>query len=174
MKRYIITIALVLSSLSTFAQNTIKFLGIPIDGTKREFIWKLQAKGFEYDAYYDVLTGEFNGQHVSIFVETASNRVWRVAVHEAMSLDDADIKIRFNTLLNQFSNNGKYIKVRGEKFTNADTYLVLMDKKRHEAHFSLVDKSINGRVWYRISGGHYYHIELFYENLDNAANGDDL
>ena len=70
MKRYILTFVLVLTSLSAFCQNTIKFLGIPIEGTKKEMISKLQAKGYEYNSYADVLTGEFNGYDVTISVQT--------------------------------------------------------------------------------------------------------
>ena len=60
MKRYILVLALALTSISAFSQNTIKFLGIPIEGTKKEMIAKLQAKGYEYNSYSDELRGEFN------------------------------------------------------------------------------------------------------------------
>ena len=56
MKRYILVLALALASISAFCQNTIKFLGIPIEGTKKEMIAKLQAKGYEYNSYSDEWT----------------------------------------------------------------------------------------------------------------------
>jgi hypothetical protein len=50
-----------------------------------------------------------------------------------------------------------------------------VNKKRYEADFRFVDKSINGQVWYMIAESYgKYQIAMFYENLDNAANGDDL
>ncbi len=92
--------------------------------------------------------------------------------------DEGDIKIRFNNLLYQFARNGKYWKSAfTEELSEKDdiSYEMTVNNKRYEAMFYLSDKSINGQVWYMIgeSYGRYY-ILLFYENLDNAANGDDL
>lgn len=164
-------------AVEAYAQNTIKFLGIPIEGTKKEMIAKLQAKGYEYNSYSDALTGEFNGQNVVISVQTVNNRVWRIAVIDTNGRDEADIKIRFNNLLEQFSNNAKYIKVGGDRLTDTDdvSYQMTVKNKRYEALFSFEDKSINGQVWYMIAEQFgRYKIAMFYENLDNAANGDDL
>ena len=72
-----IIVALLFSS-SAFSQNTIKFLGIPIDGTKREMIDALKVKGYTYNSVYDVLQGEFNGEDVNISVQTVNNMVWRI------------------------------------------------------------------------------------------------
>ena len=82
MKRFLITFLFVLMTITAIAQesNTIKFLGIPIDGTKKEMISKLQAKGYEYDASSDLLFGEFNGTKVIIYVQTVNNRVWRIGI----------------------------------------------------------------------------------------------
>lgn len=177
MKRYVLTLVLALASLSAFCQNTIKFLGIPIEGTKKEMIAKLQAKGYEYNSYSDELTGEFNGQNVTISVQTVNNRVWRLAIIDNLGRDEADIKIRFNNLLDQFANNAKYQKVDGTRLTDADdiSFQMTVKNKRYEAVFSFVDKSINGYVWYMIAEQFgRYKIAMFYENHDNAANGDDL
>ena len=108
MKRYILVLALALAYISAFSQNTIKFLGIPIEGTKKEMIAKLQSKGYEYNSYSDELRGEFNGEDVAISVQTVNNRVWRLAIVDITGRDEADIKIRFNTLYEQFLNNAKY------------------------------------------------------------------
>ena len=90
-------------TIAGFAQsNTIKFLGIPVDGTKKEMIAKLQAKGYEYDSYSDVLTGEFNGKDVNINIQTVNNKVWRVSVIDSNFSDETNIKIHFNNLYYQF------------------------------------------------------------------------
>lgn len=177
MKKILFVVLLMNITLVSVAQNTIKFLGIPIEGTKKEMISKLQKKGYEYDSYADVLVGEFNGQDVQISVQTVNNRVWRIAVIDASGTDETNIKIRFNRLFDQFSNNSKYIPVSYEKLNESEniSYEITVHKKRYEAAFNVADETINGCVWYMIAEKYgKYRIVMFYENLDNAANGDDL
>lgn len=89
---------LLMYSLTMLAQKDItKFMGIPVDGFKKDMIQKLKAKGFEYDNEIDLLTGEFNGEKVNIFVATQSNKVWRIVVADAIERNEHEIKIRFNT-----------------------------------------------------------------------------
>lgn len=97
-------------ALTTFAQkDVIKFLGIPVDGSKSSFMEKLKEKGFSSNKYKaDVLTGEFNGQNVNIYVATNNNKVYRVMVADANTTSEGNIKIRFNQLVSQFENNPKY------------------------------------------------------------------
>jgi hypothetical protein len=177
MKKILLVALLMNIAFIGFAQKTIKFLGIPIEGTKKEMISKLQAKGYEYDSYNDHLTGEFNGANVMINVQTVNNQVWRIAVLDDSSSSETDIKIRYNILFEQFSNNGKYISIGEGKLTDKDdiSYEMNVNKKRFQAIFRLVDNSINGGVWYTIAKVQgEYRIVMFYENYDNAANGDDL
>ena len=177
MKKIVFALVLMLASLEAFSQNTIKFLGIPITGTKKEMIAKLQEKGYEYNSYGDYLTGEFNGQNVQIQVQTVNNRVWRIAIVDAKGTDETNIKIRYNNLFDQFINNGKYVSIGDGKISEDDdiSYEISVHKKRFEADFKLKDTSINGYVWYMIDGDYdSYRIIMFYENIDNAANGDDL
>jgi hypothetical protein len=158
--------------------NTIKFLGIPVDGNKKEMISKLQEKGYEYDTDSGVLFGEFNGTNVVISVQTVNNRVWRIAIVDAgVNSDEANIKIRFNRLFEQLSNNDKYEVADGNKLGEKEdiSYEMTVHNKRYEASFTFKDKSIHGLVWYMIAQQYgKYGIVMFYENLDNAANGDDL
>ena len=180
MKRFLITFLFVLMTITAIAQesNTIKFLGIPIDGNKKEMISKLQAKGYKYDAASDALFGEFNGTNAVISVQTVNNRVWRIAIVDAnMNSDEANIKIRYNLLFEQLSNNGKYGVADGSTLGEKESisYEMIVHKKRYEATFAFKDKSIHGFVWYMIAEQYgKYGIVMFYENLDNAANGDDL
>jgi hypothetical protein len=179
MKRIVVYIFLtVLFSSDMFSQNTIKFLGIPIEGTKKTMVDALKAKGYVYDSVSDVLTGEFNGSNVNISVQTINNRVWRIAVIDrAFNDDETNIRIRFNRLFRQFSDSRKYILQNGEELGENEniSYEITVHKKRYEADFLLADKTINGQVWYMIADRYgKYGIAIFYENLDNAANGDDL
>ena len=75
MKKVITVLLFIAVSISAFSQNVIKFLGIPVEGTKKEMISKLQTKGYEYDSSSDALYGEFNGQNVFISIQTVNNRV---------------------------------------------------------------------------------------------------
>lgn len=180
MKRFLITFLFVLITITTIAQesNTIKFLGIPVDGTEKEMISKLQAKGYEYNASSDYLFGEFNGTDVFILVQTVNNKVWRIGIVDANIIDnEANVKIRYNNLFKQLSNNGKYEVHTGSTLEEKEdiSYEMSVHKKRYDAVFYLKDKSIHGRVWYMIVEKDWkYGILMFYENLDNAATGDDL
>ena len=177
MKKLLLFILFVSVAMGANAQNAIKFLGIPVDGTKREMISKLKAKGYEYDSYNDCLVGEFNGTDVQISVQTLNNRVWRIAVIDESYTNETNIKIRFNNLFEQFSNNSKYVRLDGNMVNENDdiSYEMTVKDKRYDASFGLVDTSINGLVWYTIGEVYgMYKIAIFYENLNNAANGDDL
>lgn len=165
-------------TFSSFAQTPcITFLGIPVDGTKREMISKLEAKGFEYNLCNDCLVGEFNGVDVSIYVQTINNKVWRIGVVDNSYIDEANIKIRFNNLFEQFSNNSKYVRLGGNPLNENDDigYEICVHNKRYDAYFVLVDTSINGCVWYTIGEAYgKYTIVMFYENSNNAADGSEL
>ena len=180
MKRFLVTFLFVLMTIVAIAQesNTIKFLGIPVDGTEKEMISKLQAKGYEYDASLDALFGEFNGTDVFILVQTVNNKVWRIGICDANeNIDEANVKARYNNLFKQLSNNGKYEVHVGNTLEEKEdiSYEMSVHKKRYEAVFYLKDKSIHGRVWYMIQEKYgKYGIIMYYENLDNEANGDDL
>ena len=180
MKRFLATFLFVLMTIAAIAQdsNTIKFLGIPIDGTKKEMISKLLAKGYKFTAFSDDLFGEFNGTDVIIFVQTVNNKVWRIGIVDAnVNDDEVSIKYRYNRLFEQLSNNGKYEVHAGSTLGEKDnvSYEMTFLKKRYDAVFHLKDKSIHGRVWYTITKeDEKYGIIMFYENLDNEANGDDL
>ena len=180
MKRFLITFLFVLMTITSIAQesNTIKFLGIPVDGTKKEMISKLQAKGYKYDAASDALFGEFNGTNALISVQTVNNRVWRIAIIDAKANnDETDIKIRYNLLFKQLSNNDKYEVYDGSTLGEEEdiSYEMSVHKKRYDAVFYPKDISINGLVWYTIVEKYgKYGIVMFYENLNNEANGEDL
>lgn len=180
MKKFILLfLTTICLAFSSFAQTPcITFLGIPVDGTKREMISKLEAKGFEYNLCNDCLVGEFNGVDVIIFVETVNNRVWRIAVADKSFSNECEIKIRFNILFEQFSNNSKYSILDGNMLNENDdiSYEMQVHNKRYDAAFIPTDTSINGLVWYAIDAVplHGYRIVMFYENLNNAADGSEL
>lgn len=109
MKRLILLVVLCFHVFVLLAQQDVTtFLGIPVDGTKSEMIEKLKEKGFVYSSHSDNLRGEFNGEEVEIRVVTNNNRVWRIAVMDKRNRSEQQIKMRYNQLCEQFSNNKRY------------------------------------------------------------------
>ena len=140
MKKLIFSLLATLLTLSLYAQNDVTtFLGIPVDGFKSEMRQKLIAKGFtpKKVGNNEYLEGEFNGTDVHIFIATNNNKVYRIMVCDANTQDEANIKIRFNRLVNQFKNNKKYTAL--DQYTISDTedisYEMLVHKKNFDALF---------------------------------------
>lgn len=127
-----------LMAVALHAQKDVtKFLGIPVDGTKAEMIQKLKAKGFQYNSSQDYLTGEFNGQDVQVSVVTNNNKVYRIMVSDIVGLNEADIRIRFNTLCQQFEDNKKYLASDDYKISQDEriSFEMSIHNKRYEAAY---------------------------------------
>ena len=229
MKRVLLsTLMLFLMSMIAFGQQEVtKFLGIPVDGSKEEMVRKLREKGFTPSLLIDdALEGEFNGSQVVVSVVTNNNKVCRILVRDAVGRNESDIRIRFNTLCEQFRNNGKYVSsIEAESIYEIPedeniAYEMTVNHKRYQAAYCQVfptdsievmqavkpilqekyteeqlknpSKEIEGdiwktcymhaceiwskrAVWFMINEfyGEYY-IGIFYDNLYNKANGEDL
>ena len=127
-----------------YAQKDVtQFLGIPVDGNKSEMIQKLKDKGYTISPNKkDVLVGEFNGIDVNIFIVTNNNKVCRIMVSYADTMNETDVRISFNKLVQQFQNNKKYIplpETTVSKYNipeNEDiSYEISVKNKRYEALF---------------------------------------
>ena len=138
MRKCLLLVLVMFSSFLYGQKDVTKFLGIPVDGSRSEMIRKLKAKGFKYDATFDWLEGQFNGREVSVHVVANRNKVWRVMVSDMYASSETDIRIRFNELLRQFSNNKKYMTLQGnEELSDAEniSYGMSVLNKRYEAAF---------------------------------------
>lgn len=143
MRKLFSFVTLLFLSVSVSAQiGVTRFLGIPVDGTKAEMIQKLKAKGFKSNLYdKEILEGEFNGKNVRIHVVTNKDKVYRIMVVDAVKTDETNIKINFNNLCHQFSNNKKYIPISGPSsdYTIPESedidYEMSIHNKRYEAAF---------------------------------------
>ncbi|MBQ3582446.1 MAG: hypothetical protein II976_05805 [Alistipes sp.] len=220
MKKLSMLVVLLTMALTTFAQekDVTKFLGIPVDGTKAEMIAKLKEKGFTQVDYDEdiVLEGEFNGQDVYVYVGTNNRKVYRIMVTDKNKRNETDIRIRFNTLCQQFSENDKYISL--EDYTIAEDeriyYQMRLRNKRYQAAYYQIDRKLlvetllnkytleqlsnfnfnnlkiedqiniietlqnlcaHKQVWFMITEDvGEYSITMYYDNILNQANGDDL
>ena len=141
MKKVLLSLVLCCISMATMAQKDVtKFLGIPVDGNKSEMVRKLKSKGFTQNPYADgVLTGKFNGMDVNVHIATNNDKVCRIMVCDANTMDETSIRIRFNVLCEQFKNNSKYCSFSEEdpklKEDENISYEMTVHKKRYEAVF---------------------------------------
>lgn len=141
MKKILSLAMLLVFSFAVYAQKDVtKFLGIPVDGKKSEMIKKLKEKGFtESMLGDDVLEGEFNGVDVYISVVTNNNKVYRIYVADANTLNEADIIIRYNNLCYQFQHNKKYmptlIDLHSIPTKENIAYEMSVNNKRYETAF---------------------------------------
>ncbi len=230
MKKLIASFILVMVTFMAIAQTpaTFKFLGIPVDGKKSDVIAALKNKGFVYDAKNDVLKGRFNGIDSEIMISENYGKVDRIYVADEDECGEAQIIIRFNTLLQQFRNNEKYVEVGSNEPISRDeniSYEMSVHNKTYDASFYLnpiyewtdedkmkvaeelsdelkseiesgkykdltdeqiaellqekslqrVKGMVYGHVWFRISDSYgKYFISLYYDNLRNRPNGEDL
>ena len=134
--RKIAFILLMLLTLSLSAQevNVVKFMGIPVDGTKSEMISHLKKKGFTYNPTKDYLTGKFNGLDAIISVVEYNGKVCRILVQDANVWNETDIIIRFNNLIEQFERSGKYEGEQDKIDFNEDIhYEMAIHHKRYQA-----------------------------------------
>lgn len=110
MKKFLLFLVLCFISIFGMAQTDVtKFLGIPVDGNKSEMLRKLKSKGFTQSPVdKDVLIGKFNGMDVNVYIATNNDKVCRIMVCDVNTMNETDIRIRFNVLCEQFKNNSKY------------------------------------------------------------------
>lgn len=228
---FVIGILIMCSTVFGQSEGTLKFLGIPVDGSKSEMVAALKSKGFRYDSNSGFLVGDFNGRESHIGIVENHGKVYRVVVFDANTYDAGQIRIRFNNLIHQFENsNGKYYYIDQNEMIPEDediSYEINVHDKQYSATFiynplygndelrdklvnevveenklllekkgitpeefysdkdnyiqvfsSIVDKIFQmskGSVWFQIFEyyGKYY-IGLYYDNLINKPNGEDL
>lgn len=141
MKRLLFIVLAMIATITSFAQqkDVTSFLGIPVDGTVLSMKQKLVSKGFvpKKVGTNEFLEGEFNGTDVRVYIVTNNNKVYRIMVADNFTVDEAQIKIRFNNLVSQFENNKRYIPL--DKYTLSDeeniSYEMTVHNKNYDAYF---------------------------------------
>ena len=143
LKKIFTVFVLFIIPVALFAQKDVtQFLGIPVDGSKIDMIEKLKSKGFTISPNdKDILVGQFNGVSVNVHIVTNNNKVCRIMVSDVNNSNAADIKIRFNNLLEQFKKNEKYMtaSLTPQEYVIKDdediSYEMTVNKKRYDAAF---------------------------------------
>ena len=222
MKRIFATLFLVITTITVFAQstndNTLKFLGHPVDGSKSKMANHLRNKGFTYDSYSKSYKGKFNGKQVDVYISTNNNKVDRIYV-AFPTTSESNIRYEYNNLISQFNKNDKYTSLfDNEEITEKEdiSYEISVNNKRYEASyyyvpqidtlairqeiqeeltqrytpedleeltevdfmkflFEKLEDILTGSVWFTIHEMYgKYQIGLYYDNLNNRPNGEDL
>ena len=140
-------------------ENAIKFLGIPVDGSKEFVIGQLVEKGFKL-SYDETLDGQFNGDPVKIYIHTYRDKVDRIIV-EFEESPEMSMGEQFNYLLSLLKDNEKYVYIEPDSSNPSD----------YKARFSYIP---DGEVWLAIINRSGRHVCLYYDNLKNRPHGEDL
>ena len=138
MRKLVFTLVMLLTlSLNAQDDYAVRFLGIPVDGSKSDMISKLEEKGFVYNFSQDQLTGSFNGMDVIVSVVEYKDKVYRILVADAFPSNETDIVIRYNNLIEQFERNEKYVGENEMIDANENIhYEMSQHNKRYEATYS--------------------------------------
>ena len=106
MKKLLLTICSSLFCVLSYAQTEhLTFKGLPIDGSKQEFVKELQSQGYVY-VDDDKLSGTFIGRdsYVFIYGTPITNTVWRVvALFESPYDNWSSIKRAYDELVDIYT-----------------------------------------------------------------------
>ena len=113
MKKLLLTICSSLFCVLSYAQTEhLTFKGLPIDGSKQEFVKELQSQGYENAPEMgadDVLSGTFIGRdcYVVIVGTPITNTVWKVGILFKLKYDNwSSIKRAYDGLVDVYTNVG--------------------------------------------------------------------
>ena len=145
-----ITYTFVSSGLVDTDETTLKFVGIPIGGTKEHMIEALRANNFEKEPYDDYMTGMFNGENVRVFLSTNHGIVDRVKVVYPYCSETNNTQIKYNVLLSRFNRNSKYVCVNPRTEIPADEKIywkLEANTKAYEAVYFYLHPDVNAKDW---------------------------
>ena len=184
MKHLIIFILSLVALVS--CDNTIRFLDIPIDGSRNMMIKKLEEKGFIYDYENNLMEGTFNGEPSNISISTSNGRVNKIRVC-SKAYDATEIKAAYNKLLKQFKSNPKYIALENYNLIPigiVNMYFnlkpekhrtVFYRRKEFKHSYNINPDRAEGVVWFQIiEVNEDFFIQINYENLKKHTINSDL
>lgn len=161
-------------------------------------------KRHSFDTSIDYMEGEFNGCNVDVYIVTNKKKVWRIAIEYNSLCTNTSIIPIYNRLCSQFENNIKYKSASDSTQAipkDEDiSYMMSIKNKRYNAiYYQLPNNITEGKtsitigeylenlakrvVWFTIKedwygkemhGEEYYRIQMYYDNLYNQSDGEDL
>ena len=145
-----ITYTFVSSGLAETDDSVLRFVGVPIDGSKEIMFEALKARGFEKGVFDDYLTGMFNGENVEVHISTNHGAVDGVKVIYPFCNKENDTRIKYNLLLSRFNRNAKYVCVHPRLEVPADERIFSMlmkNTKYYDAVYFFLHPEINAKLW---------------------------
>ena len=108
MKNLLITLILFFAATAS-AQETVDFMGVPINGTKAELFAQLKEKGFRETDKPNLLVGQFDDLSVEVIaLDNSRDQVYEIDLRHEMGNDEALAIEWYNSLLLKFRNDPKY------------------------------------------------------------------
>lgn len=112
MKKVVFLMVAVLCSLIAAGQEkkslpvdpTISFFGVPVDGTKSDFINALTSKGFAYDIDEEGMFGEFEGESAFVHIsENKAGKIYQIMVYFHTKESGKECIEVYNKVVNRFN-----------------------------------------------------------------------
>lgn len=145
MKRLLATLLMFLA-LTSYAQDVIDFMGIPIDGSVSEMVAKLQEKGFRKTDKPGTLEGLNDDIPVQLDIHVSKDKVYEIDIRYDVEDNKAQIVQCINNLVSKFKDNPKYKEVQSEMITE-DNLTESKLKKEYLGYFAyFVQIGANGYV----------------------------
>ena len=129
--------------------DVLKFLGIPIDGSKEQMYNRLKEKGFSGYSWDEYLEGIFNGENVRVHIGTNHGIVDRIKVVFPYTEERLN-KVKYNTLISRFGRNPKYTELRENKVIPEDediSYEIALHDKVYDAVYYLLRSDFDASSW---------------------------
>ena len=145
-----ITYTFVSSGLVDTDDTALKFVGVPIGGSKEQMFNALKAKGFEMSYNDNYMIGMFNGERVTLYLNTNHGIVDWVKVVYPQSSEENDTRIKYNTLLSRFNRNAKYVCVNPRVEIPAEERIFWKLKentKYYDAVYFYLHPEVNEKNW---------------------------
>lgn len=144
-----ITYTFVSSGLADTDETALKFVGVPIGGSKEQMVAALKEKGFHMD-YNGSMSGMFNGENVNVYISTNHGIVDRITVEYPFCSEDNDTRVKYNVLLSRFGRNAKYVCInpRADIPANESIYRKLYENtKYYDAIYFYLNPEVNAKDW---------------------------
>lgn len=145
-----ITYTFVSSGFADSDETALKFLGLPIGGTKKQMMEALKTRGFNIDYGNESMTGMFNGEEVKLFLTTNHGIIDKIKVIYPYCSEENDTRIKYNMLLSRFNRNAKYICVnpRAEVPIDEKIYWKLEENNNtYDAIYFYLHPEVNAKDW---------------------------
>lgn len=163
------------------AQETISFLGLPVDGDVAEMAVALRKKGFKDIGLpgRTVLSGRLNGMEVYVLPIAPDGLVTRVAVLQKTRCSEHMIIRRFNDTLSQYSRSRHHVGLPGNRpipYGEDVSFEMKVGRKEYSAVFVPVTQkgetdaaaaydAVQGKITIKIMGdGERFYLAYLYDN----------